>query len=147
MKISSNKFFFEDTNKFLNFYKGKNENKYFFLLPCISISSEKISNWTIKIRSIFLAWGYWFVQFNICETISDTSLEFTREYYEKLCRCLAASNITITNMQEAVDFIRNNIYIVQILKNSNVEHPYVKKILASFFYNQPFSTVQNTNAE
>ena len=138
MKKSLNKPLPRSVNKFYNFYKGKDENKYFFYLPCIGISPKKNLHWGMTVRSIFFAWGKWFIQFNICETVSDTSLELTKEYYEVLKKCLASSNMNITDGQGAMNFLRNNLHIVQILRNADTEHAYVKKIVASYFQNQPF---------
>jgi hypothetical protein len=65
MKKSFNKPVGKSTTKFYNVYKGKNENKYFFYLPCIGVSPTKNLHWGMKVRSIFLAWGNWFIQYNI----------------------------------------------------------------------------------
>lgn len=138
MKKSLNKPIGKSTKKFYNLYKGKNENKYFFYLPCIGVSPKKNLHWGMTIRSVFFAWGSWFVQYNICEVVSDTSLEFTKECYEDLKRALKAVGMTINDLQSAMAFIKNNIYIVQIIRNSNADHPYVKKVLATYFQNQPF---------
>lgn len=126
--------------KFYNTYKGKNENKYFFVLPCITISPKKNLNWDMTMKSYFFAWGYKFIQFNVCEIVSDTSQELTKEYFELLKKSLKDSGLIISDMQAALSFIKNNIYIVSILRNSNISHPYVKKILVSYFQNQSFVT-------
>jgi hypothetical protein len=138
MKKSFNKPVGKSTTKFYNVYKGKNENKYFFYLPCIGVSPTKNLHWGMKVRSIFLAWGNWFIQYNICEVVSDTNLELTKEGYENLKKSLQSSGMVINDLQGAMNFIKNNIHIVQILRNSNTEHPYVKKVLATYFHNQPF---------
>lgn len=138
MKKTTNKPMPNGSKKFYNVYKGKNDSKYFFVLPCIGISPTKNLHWDMKVQSIFFAWGKWFIQFNIYEVVSDTSLELTKEHYESLKRALKFSNMSINDLQGAMNFIKNNTYIVQILRNSNIEHPYVKKILASYFQNQSF---------
>jgi hypothetical protein len=107
-------------------------------LPCIGVSPTKNLHWGMKVRSIFLAWGNWFIQYNICEVVSDTNLELTKEGYENLKKSLQSSGMVINDLQGAMNFIKNNIHIVQILRNSNTEHPYVKKVLATYFHNQPF---------
>ncbi len=135
---STNKPIKNSSKKFYNVYKGKNENKYFFYLPCIGVSPRKNLHWDMTVKSIFLAWGSRFIQYNIYEVVSDTSLELSKENYEALKKALKFSNMAITDAQAAMAFIKNNIYIVQVLRNSNVEHPYVKKVLATYFQNQPF---------
>ncbi len=138
MKKSLNKPMGKSTTKFYNFYKGKNENKYFFYLPCIGVSPRKNLHWGMTVRSIFFAWGNWFIQYNICEVVSDTNMELTKEGYENLKKSLQSSGMVINDLQGAMVFIKNNLHIVQILRNSNTEHPYVKKVLATYFQNQPF---------
>lgn len=138
MKKSLNKPIGKTARKFYNFYKGKNESKYFFYLPCIGISPKKNLHWGMTVRSVFFAWGTWFIQYNICRVVSDTSLELTKDCYEDLKQCLQSSGMKINDLQSAMTFIKNNIYIVQILRNSNMQHPYVKKVLATYFQNQPF---------
>lgn len=138
MKKSLNKPLGQNSKKFYNVYKGENENKYFFYLPCIGVSPRKNLHWGMTVRSIFFAWGSWFIQYNICETVSDTSIELTKDCYENLKKCLLASGMKINDLQGAMNFIKSNIYVVQILRNSNTDHPYVRKILATYFQNQPF---------
>ncbi|NCQ50344.1 hypothetical protein GW796_00300 [archaeon] len=140
MKKSVNKSFLGNSKKFYNVYKGKNSGRYFFLFPCIGISQKKNLHWDMTIKSYFFAWGYSFIQYNVCEVVGDASLELTKENFESLKKLLKSSNITIVDLPVSLKFIKNNMHIVQLLKNSNLEHPYVKKIIYGYFQNQPFTS-------
>lgn len=138
MKKSINKQVKSNNKKFYNVYKGKNESNYFFVLPCISISPKKTLNWDMTIKSYFFAWFRSFIQYNVCEIISDDSNELTKELFENLTKILKDNGIVINDTNLALAYIKNNIYIVKILRNSNIKHHYVNKILSSYFQNQNF---------
>lgn len=121
------------SSKFYNSYKGKGEQQYFFLIPTIGISSKKNLHWDITIKSYFFGWLNWFVQYNVYEVIGDSSLELSKENFELLKKILRQHGLLISNKQDCLTFIKDNIYIVQILKNTNPEHPYVSKIINQFF--------------
>lgn len=136
MKKSANKPF--GKNKFFNIYKGKKENSYFFILPCVSISPKKNLHWDMTIFSIFLAWGNYFIQFNICEIVKDTNTEVYKENMVGLIKVLKTANLMISDMQAALEFLQKNPYLVNIIKNANLEHPYVKNLLISQIQQQNF---------
>jgi hypothetical protein len=138
MKKSLNKPMPGNSKKFYNVYQGKNENNYYFFFPCIGVSQTKNLHWDMTVKSYFFAFAKWFIQYNVYEVVGDNSTELSKDCYESLKKSLKFSNMNITDIKEAMVFIKNNIYIVQILRNSNLDHPYVKKILASLFQGQSF---------
>lgn len=132
------------STKFYNIYKSKGEQQYFFVLPTIGTSPKKNLHWDITIKSYFFGFLNWFIQYNVYEVIGDSSTDLSKENFEKLKKILRQQGLIISNMQDCLTFIRDNIYIVQVLKNTNHEHPYVSKILSQFFMNQSFvDTVKN----
>jgi hypothetical protein len=49
-----------------------------------------------------------------------------------------SNGFSITDMQAALEFLNKNIYLVQLIKNSNIDHPYIKTVFLSTFQNLPF---------
>jgi hypothetical protein len=141
MKKSENKNF--GKNKFYNIYKGKKENGYFFWFPSISTSPKKMLNWDISVFSIFLAWGKYFFQINMCEIIKDTSSEVFRDNMVSLISILKSYNLKIDDVSRALEYLNKNQFIVLLLKNSQTSHPYVKQVIHSYIYNQPFISTLN----
>lgn len=125
-------------NKFYNIQRGKKDNHFFFILPSIIISPKKFLHWDVMMFSIFIAWGSFFVQFNIFEIVKDTNTEVFKENMANLLSILKSSGYTIADMQAALDYLNKNTYLIQVIKNANLEHPYIKNLILSFFQSQPF---------
>ena len=138
MKSTQNKYYSKNNKKFINWIKGKSENKYFFVLPSIVISPKRNLHWDMTIKSIFFGIGRFYMQCNMCEIVKDNSLELTKEFYEKLLQGLKLCSLKVNDTTSCLEFLKNNIFIIQILRNSSIEHPYVRKVLQSYFTNQPF---------
>lgn len=137
MKKSFNKSM-KNSAKFYNWHKGKGEHKYYFILPTFGISPKKNLHWDIVVKSYFFGFLSWFIQFNVYEIVSNNSKELTKETFERLKYVLKNNGLMIDNLQECLAFLKNNIYIVQIVKNAHPNHPYVVKIIGSIFQNQSF---------
>ncbi len=135
----------KNKTKFYNRYIGKGDHKFFFALPCIGISPKKNLHWDMTIKSYFFGFMYWFFQLNVYEIMSDNTKDLSKENFEKLKKILRQAGLTISNLQDCLIFIKNNIFIVHILKNTHQEHPYVVKILSGVFQNQPFIDNVPTN--
>ena len=131
-------------NKFYNIQKGKKDNHFFFVLPSLIVSPKKFLHWDIMMFSIFLGWGKYYIQFNVFETVKDISTEVLKNNMADLLSILRASELTLSpdpkSMNIALDFLNKNPFLVSILKNGNVNHPYVKSIISSYFQNQSFIT-------
>ena len=125
-------------NKFFNIAKGKKENKFFFCLPSVVISPKHFLYWDTVMFSVFIVWGSYFIQFNICEIVKNTSTEVFKETMSSLVKFLKASNLEIKDGNAALGFLNKNPHVTQVLKNANLEHPYVKTILSGAFQSQPF---------
>lgn len=138
MKTTQNKYSQKNSLKFTNWIKGKNDNKYFFLLPTITISPKKNLHWDMTIKSTFFGFGHYYVQRNVCEIVKDTSTEFTKEVYEKLLQGLNLSKLSIKDTKLCLEYMKTLPFITQVLRNSSIEHPYVRKLLYMYFHNQPF---------
>lgn len=124
--------------KFFNFYRGKQENNFFFILPTIIVSPKRILNWDMVLSSIFLSWGRSYIQFNICEVVKDTSTEVHKEHIANLMAILKTGNLSITDLPPVLEYINKNPHIINILKNANLNHPYVRTVLIGYFNNLPF---------
>jgi hypothetical protein len=121
-------------NKFYNIYKGK--NKYFFILPCISISNKKLFSWDLSLKSIFIALGNFYLQINIFEKIQNSSNELYKDNLNLFINFLKNYKLNIKNTQEVIDFLNKNSYIIKLINNSNLEHPYTKALLEQILYAQ-----------
>ena len=66
-------------NKFYNVQKGKYNNDFFFILPTISISPNKLLHWDMKMFTIFFAWGKYYYQVNVFEIIKNTNTEVFKD--------------------------------------------------------------------
>ena len=138
MKISNNKPLPFGKNKFYNIFKGKKENGYTFYLPTFCISPKKNLNWDMSIFSLFFAIGKYYYQFNVCEIIRDNSSEICKEDMLKLIDFLKSENLTIENVPECLSFLKKNKYLITLIKNSELKHPYLSVVLLSALQNQDF---------
>lgn len=125
-------------NKFYNYIKGKQENKFFFFLPTVMKSSKHYLSWDTLMFSLFFAWGRSFIQFNICEVVQNTNTNVYKETMVSLIQCLKESNLEIKETAKAVNFLEKNSHIVLVLKNGNTEHHYIKNLIVNALANQPF---------
>lgn len=125
-------------NKFYNIQKGKSTDDFFFVLPTISISPKKLLHWDMKMHSIFFAWGRFYYQINIFEIIKNSSTEVFKENMVTLLNFLKSNKLTINDIPAALDYLNKNNYIVQVIKNSDLSHPYIKTLLVSIFQNLTF---------
>lgn len=136
MKISKN--YSLGKNKFFNIAKGQKENKFFFCLPSIVISPKHFLYWDTVMFSIFIVWGSYFIQFNICEIVKNTSTEVFKETLTSLIKFLKSSNLEIKDGNATLNFLNKNPHVTQVFKNANLSHPYVKTMLIGIFQSQPF---------
>lgn len=129
-------------NKYYNIQRGKKDNYFFFLLPSIVISPKKFLHWDVRMFSIFFGWGKYYLQYNIFETIRDSNTQVLKEDMMRLLQLLKKENLYLDSQQPsmklALEYLNNNTYIINLLKNSNLEHTYIKKIIASYFKDLPF---------
>lgn len=125
-------------NKFYNVQKGKYNEDYFFILPTITISPKKLLHWDMKMFTIFLAWGKFYYQINVFEIIKNTNTEVFKENMLTLLNFLKSNKMTINDIPSALDYLNKNNYLVQILKNSDLTHPYIKALLLSIFQHLSF---------
>ena len=130
-------------NKFFNIIRGKKENDYFFIFPTIIKSDKTQLSWDSIITSWFLAWGKYYIQFNFNEIIKDTNVDVYKNTMQSLITCLRDVGLEITNGPQTLEFLNKNSYLTQIIKNANLNHPYIKKILFSYFNGQSF--IKNTS--
>lgn len=124
--------------KFFNVYKGKKDSGYFFYIPTIAKSPKKILNWDISVYSIFLGFGQYYIQYNICEVIKDSNTEVFKENMGALLNIAKSSGLKIIDINAALDFLNKNTYLILILKNANTSHPYVRNVIVSALQNQSF---------
>lgn len=129
-------------NKYYNTQKGKKDNHFFFILPSILISPKKFLNWDTIMFSIFLGWGRYYIQYNIFETVKNTSTEVLKSDMVSLLNVLKTDNLFIINdtnsMNNVILHLQKNPYLINILKNANLSHPYSQKIINSYFKDLPF---------
>lgn len=137
MKTTQNKFN-SDKTRFTNWIKGKADNNYLYVFPTIVISPKKNLHWDMTIKSVFFGFWKYYAQYNVCEIVKDNSVEFTKEIYEKLLAGLKLANLKVNDTKSCLEFMKNAQFITQILRNSNIEHPYVRKVLFIYFSQQPF---------
>lgn len=130
-------------NKFYNIQKGKYSEDYFFILPTIGLSPKKLLHWDMKMFTIFLAWGRYYLQINIFEIIKNTNTEVFKENMVTLLNFLKSNKLTINDIPSALDYLNKNNYLVQLLKNSDLKHPYIKTLLLSIFQNLSFVSPTN----
>ena len=127
-------------NKFYNVQKGKYEDDFFFILPTISISPKRLLNWETRIFTVFLAWGRYYYQINKFEIIRNTNTDVFKDNMVTLLGFLKSNKLTIgaEDIPVALDYLNKNNYLVQLLKNSDLQHPYIKALLLSIFSNLSF---------
>lgn len=140
MKISNNKPLPFGKNKFYNIIKGKKDNGYTFYLPTFCISPKKNLNWDMSLFSLFFAVGKYYYQFNVCEVIRDNNPEICKEDMLKLIDFLKKEKLIIENMQDALSFLKKNKYLVTLIKNSDLKHPYLSSVILGAINNQKFIT-------
>lgn len=124
--------------KFYNIEKGNKDSGFFFFLPTIMLSPKKLLDWEILTFSIFISWGHFYLQINIFEIIRDTNTEVFKENMIKLMGFLKNNDLAIHDMPATLEFLKKNPYIVSLIKNSNLDHPYIQAIFLSNFQNVPF---------
>lgn len=132
-------------NKFYNVQKGKNNDDFFFVFPTISISPKKLLHWDMKMFTVFFAWGKYYYQVNVFEIIKNTNTEVFKDTMLNLISFLKTHKLTITDIPTALDYLNKNNYLVQLIKNSDLKHPYIKTLLLSIFQNLSFVNSFNNN--
>lgn len=125
-------------NKFYNVQKGKYKNDFFFILPTISISPNKLLHWDMKMFTIFFAWGKYYYQVNVFEIIKNTNTEIFKDNIVTLLGFLKSNKLIINDIPTALDYLNKNNYLVQLIKNSDLKHPYIKALLLNIFQNLSF---------
>lgn len=130
-------------NKYYNFQKGKKEHDFFFLFPSVLISPKKFLNWDTIMFSIFLGWGKYYIQYNVFEIIKNNSAEVQKTDMVALLNVLKSENLHLSNendnaVSNVLDYLNKNKFLICLLKNSNLQHPYIKSVIVSYFKNQPF---------
>ena len=125
-------------NKFYNIQKGKQADDFFFILPTISISPKRLLHWDMKMFTIFIAWGKYYYQINVFEIIKNSNTEVFKDNMVVLLNFLKANKLTINDIPTALDYLNKNNYLVQLIKNSDLKHPYVKALMLSIFQNVSF---------
>lgn len=129
--------------KFYNIQRGKKENSFFFFLPTIMLSPKKFLHWDLIMFSVFLGWGNFYLQFNLFEIVKDTNNEVFKENMASLVAFLKDNGYGITDMQAALEFLNKNTHLVQLIKNSNINHPYIKMVFINSLQNLPFIRALN----
>ena len=125
-------------NKFYNIQKGKQADDFFFILPTISISPKRLLHWDMKMFTIFIAWGKYYYQINVFEIIKNSNTEVFKDNMVVLLNFLKTNKLTINDIPTALDYLNKNNYLVQLIKNSDLKHPYVKALMLSIFQNVSF---------
>lgn len=128
--------------KHYNIQRGKKDNHFFFVFPGIVISPKKFLHWDIMMFSIFLGWGRYFIQFNIFETVKDTSTAIMKPDMINLLGFLRSKGLTFLtdpkNTNMVLEYLNKNPYLITLIKNSNLHHPYISHVILSHFEHQPF---------
>ena len=123
-------------NKYYNIQKGKKENGLFFLFPSVVISPKKMSHWHIRMFSIFFGIGKYYLQYNIFETVKDINTQVRKEDMMSLLQVLKTEGLGFSqdenSVKRALVFLSQNPYLVTILKNANLKHDYIRKIIINF---------------
>lgn len=140
MRQSKNKSF--GTNKYYNTQRGKKEDGFFFVFPSIVISPKKFLHWDVEMFSIFCGWGRFFWQCNIFETVRDTNAQVRKQDMLNLLKVLKTDEWYLTqdedSVQKALEFLNQNPHLTLLLKNANLNHPYVKSIMINQVKGQSF---------
>ncbi len=123
--------------KFLNFITGKNKN-HFFLFPAIIFTHEEKISWDLVKGSITFTIFNIYLQVNIFTIVKDSGKEIFKQDVANIIRLLKESNFIIKDMNLLIKFLQENIYLITIIKNINLEHPYAKKIIVQHFKNCDF---------
>ena len=131
-------------NKYYNSEKGKRDNHFFFLLPSIIITPKKFLTWDTKMFSVFFGIGRYFAQYNVFEEIKDNSISIQKNNMVELLECLRAEGLYLDtdnyHVNSIIEFLNKNQYIILLLKNSNLQHSYIRKIIYDSFKEQKFMT-------
>lgn len=130
-------------NKFYNYQHGISNDGYIFILPTITISKSQIINWDTKMYSCFFGFAKFYFQINIFESIKNSNTEVFKEDMVNLLSFLKNNKLTIKDIPTALDFLNKNIYLISIIKNSDLSHPYTKEILVHTFKDLDF--IENLN--
>jgi hypothetical protein len=129
-------------NKYYNTQIGKKDNSFFFLLPSIVISSKRFLHWDIMMFSIFIGLGRYYIQFNIFETVKNTSIEILKQDIVALLAVLKTDNLILisdnNSINLVIDYLNKNTFLILLLKNANLQHNYINKIIIAYFKEQPF---------
>jgi len=123
--------------KFFNFSKGRNKD-HFFLFPSLIFTHEKRISWDLVKGSVTLAFLVWYFQINIFNIVQNSSKEIFKQDVASIIKILKDSKYAIKDMNLLIKFLQDNIYLVQLVKNINIEHPYVKKVILYYFKNCDF---------
>lgn len=125
-------------NKYYNIIKGKKENKFIFLLPTIIRSPKTFISWDTMMSSLFIGIGKYFWQYNFCEIIKDTNTEVYQETLKSLMQMLKVNQFDVKDLNQLMGFLHKNRYLVTLIKNANLDHPYIKNIIIYQLQHQPF---------
>lgn len=124
--------------KFMNFNKKVKSDTYFYILPTCIISKKKLIEWNLFRKTYFLGFLKYNIQINCYKRIYDETTILTKSNMNLLVSIFTEYNKKITNIEECVDFLNRNHYIISILKNGERTSPYFNKLIMSYFENCNF---------
>ena len=140
MRQSKNKPF--GKSKYYNTQRGKKEDGFFFVFPSMIISPKKFLHWDVEMFSVFLGWGRYYLQYNVFDTVRDTNTQVRKQDMLSLLQILKTDNWYLTqednSVKEALTFLNEHQHLILLLKNANLNHPYVKNIIINQLKEQPF---------
>lgn len=125
-------------NLFFNLSFKKNPNNSFFLLPTFIIIPNKISSWDLISYSFIFSFLFFNIYFNFYKVTMNTSVDFLKENMISLIETLKLENLSVSNIQEALDFLKANPYLILFFKNSNKSHSYIRAVIVQYFQHLPF---------
>lgn len=114
--------------KFINAEYGKKE-KHYFILPSIFYSKQRKISWDLLKSSITIVFLNYYYQINLFNIIKDFSKEVYKQDVANIVKILKENNKTVSDFNLLVKYVQNNDFLVTVVKNLTVEHPYCRKVI------------------
>lgn len=117
-----------DSKKTYNITKGK-KNNCFFIIPSIISTTYKQKTWNSETKSIVIGFLYFYLQIDIININKDIDSSITQQTIQVISKTLNEKGYYVKDIESLQKYLKQNKNIVLLIKNSNVEHKYLKETL------------------
>lgn len=120
--------FYLSKKRFFNHEHGGKE-KHYFLFPTFFFSKNRKISWDLNKLSVTFVFLNFYYQLNFFTIVKDFSKEIYKNDIANILKVLKEHKRNVQDVNLLIKYLQENNYIITIVKNLNIEHPYCKKTI------------------